>query len=394
MSLQDFTTSRLPEGLGSIPARLFIGTIILFALIWIVIGLVSLRFSLATNLIDVAYSQLIVLGCLLVALGNGYVRQSGGFNRDGEGPIWRFVSYCPVASAGTAIIGLLLLIWPVWTSFSSIEPNRLLQLMFTLITIGLCGTFAGFVSLADVGRIYRYLPWGLYVLTVVLAVEIGESLWRVERLQADTTGEQAGMIGTVIVTATVMYTIIAVAMANAGTERSRIIALIWYFIGGIGGFTLGVWALWDNLEAGPNRLVLGVAMSLCISAVGLALLHYYNHRAPGPRPQPESPSDPGPGLESGEQEASIPNPTDPDNPYSPDNPYTPYYRGTADPTPVGGQQSADPDAHRGSTTGTPQGGEPETPAPTDVARCPGCRNLNLPTAIFCQFCGLRLAKER
>ena len=390
MSLQDFTTSRLPGGLGSIPARLFIGTIILFALIWIVIGLISLRFSLATNLADVAYSQLIVLGCLLVALANGYVMQSGGFNRDGEGSVWRFVAYCPVASSGTAIIGLLLLIWPVWTSFSRIEPNQLLQLMFTLITIGLCGTFVGFVSLAEVGRIYRYLPWGLYVLTVALAVEIGEGLWRVERLRADTTGEQAGMIGIVIVTAVVAYTIIAVAMANASTERSRNIALIWYFIGGIGGFTLGFFALLDSLEAGPHRVVLGLAMSLCIGAVGLALLHYYNHRAPGSGPQADSRRVSAHGLESGEREAPISNPADP---YSPDNRYTPYYRGAADPTPAGEQQAAGPDVHRESTADAHQRIAPETPAQADVARCPGCGNPNVSTANFCRLCGLRLSEE-
>ena len=65
------------------------------------------------------------------------------------------------------------------------------------------------------------------------------------------------------------------------TERSRIIALIGYFLAGIAGFTLGVWILWDNLEAGPHRFVLGAATLLAIGAVGLTLLHYYNHRTPG-----------------------------------------------------------------------------------------------------------------
>ena len=417
--MQDFTTSKLPAGLRSFPVQALIGIIVLFALFWIVVGLISLRFSLATSLADVAYSQLIIVGCLLVGLANGYVMQSGGFNREGEGPVWRILAYSPVASAGTAIIGMLLLIWPVWTSFSSIEPNRLLQVMFTLITIGLCGTFAGFVSLAEVGRIYRYLSWGLYVLIVALAVEIGESLWRVERLQAGSTGEQAGMIGAVVVTATVVYAIVAVLMANAGTERSRTIALIWYFIAGIGGFTIGVWALWDSLEAGPHRLVLGLAMILCIGAVGLALLHYYNRRAPRIRSQAESPVDPG--LVRREREAPVSNPAhpyspnnpytpygreatrpastgeqpaaDPADPYSPNNPYTPYGREATRPASTGEQPAADPAAYSGSSAGGDQSVAPGTPAPAEVATCPGCGNLNLPTANFCRLCGLRLAKE-
>ena len=159
MPFQDFTSAKLPEGLRSIPARVFVGTVILFVAIGVAIGLISLRFPLTTNLQDVVYTQLIILGSLLIALANAYVMQSGGFNRDGPGQFRRVVSYCLVASAVSAITGMVMLIWPVWTSFASVEPNKLLQVMFSLITIGLCGTFAGFVSLADVARIYRHVPW-------------------------------------------------------------------------------------------------------------------------------------------------------------------------------------------------------------------------------------------
>ena len=385
--MQDFTISRLHEGLRLAPVRVVIGTVALFALIWIVLGLISLRFNVVTSMEDVAYSQLIVLGCLLIAFANAYVMQSGGFNRNSERSIWQFVSYCPVASAGTAIVGMLLLIWPVWTSFSSVEPNRLLQLMFTLIALGLCGTFAGFVSLANVARFYRILPWALYILTVVLAVEIGESLWRVDRLQAATTGDQAGMIGTVIITATVVYAIIAAFMGSVATERSRIMALICYFVAGLGGFTLGVGALWDSLEAGAHRLVLGVAMLLSMGAVGLALLHYYNLRPPGFRARPKVPyvDSPSPGEE--ERETT----TDTADPYSP---CSPYFGGTTDPSRGENQQAAEPDLHLGPAHGGSPSESQGTPGLADVLKCPSCGNLNTAAARFCRLCGSRLTEER
>ena len=367
MPFQDFTTARLPEGLRSIPARVFIWTVILFVVIWVAIGLISLRFPLTTNLQDVVYTQLIILGSLLIALANTCVMQSGGFNREGPGQFRRVVSYCPVASSVTSITGMVMLIWPVWTSFASVEPNRLLQVMFSLITIGLCGTFAGFVSLADVARIYRHVPWVLYVLIVLLAVEIMDGLWGFERLRADVTGVQFRNIWSTVATATVAYAFIAIAVRDMDTERSRIVALIGYFLAGIAGFTLAVWILWDNVEAGPHRFVLGAATLLAIGAVGLTLLHYYNHRPPGLRPQPQSPADP---VQSGDEEAPVPNP---DDPYSPDNPYTPYHGVTSDPM---------------------QSGDREPPAPAVATGCPGCGALVEPEANFCVFCGLRLQKGR
>ena len=367
MPFQDFTSAKLPEGLRSIPARVFIGAVIVFVVIWVAIGLISLRFPVTTNLQDVVYTQLIILGSLLIALANTYVIQSGGFNRDGPGQFRRVVSYCPVASSVTSITGMVMLIWPVWTSFASVEPNKLLQVMFSLITIGLCGTFAGFVSLADVARIYRHVPWVLYVLVVLLAVEIIDSLWGVERLRADATGVQFRNISSTVAAATVAYAIIAIALRDQDTERSRIIALIGYFLAGISGFTLAVWILWDNLEAGPHRLVLGAATLLAIGAVGLTLLHYYKHRPPGLSPQPQSPADP---IQSGDEEAPVPNP---DDPYSPDNPYTPYHGVTANPI---------------------QSGDREPSAPAVATGCPGCGALVKPEANFCVFCGLRLQKGR
>ena len=397
MSLQDFTTIKLPEGIKSIPARMFIGTVILFAAIWVVIGLISLRFDLTANPLDVVYTQLIILGSLIIAFANSYVMQSGGFNRDGSGQSWRVMSYFPVASAATAIMGMLMLVWPVWTSFSGVEPNWLLQVMFSLITTGLCGTFAGFVSLADVARVYRYIPWVLYVLVALLAVEIMEGLWRFGRLQADVTGIQFRNIGFTIATATGVYAFIALAMATVGTERSRIIALIWYFLAAIAGFTFAFLILSQTditlgaiTEERIHRTILGVATILSIGTIGLALLHYYNHRPPKLVPQPESPADPSQGGEIGEQEASIPNPVDPYNPYSPDNPYTPYHEVTADPVDGGEQEAAGPGAYRRLITGSDEIEEQEPPAQTAVVKCPDCGALVGPAANFCVSCGLRL----
>ena len=39
---QDFTSAKLPEGLRPIPARVFIGAVIVLAVIWVAIGLISL----------------------------------------------------------------------------------------------------------------------------------------------------------------------------------------------------------------------------------------------------------------------------------------------------------------------------------------------------------------
>ena len=208
---------------------------------------------------------------------------------------------------------------------------------------------------------------GLYVLIVLLAVEIMDGLWGFERLRADVTGVQFRNIWSTVATATVAYAFIAIAVRDMDTERSRIVALIGYFLAGIAGFTLAVWILWDNVEAGPHRFVLGAATLLAIGTVGLTLLHYYNHRPPGLRPQPQSPADP---VQSGDEEAPVPNP---DDPYSPDNPYTPYHGVTSDPI---------------------QSGDREPPAPAVATGCPGCGALVEPEANFCVFCGLRLQKGR
>ena len=332
MSLQDFKSNRLPEGLRSIPARAAIGAVILIAVTWIVIGLIALRIPLTNHLQNVFYTQLIVLGSLLIALANRYLTQLGGFNRDRSGQIWQVLSYGPVAFAVTAIMGVLMLLWPVWTSFSGVEPNKLLQVMFLLITIGLCGTFAGYVSLADVARIYRHVPLVLYVLIALLAAEVGESLWRVERLEGDVTGMHFGRIAYTVAITVVVYALIAIAIKGVGTERSRIFALVGYLLAGSVGFGLAFGILLDSLEAGPHRFVLGAAMLLASGTVGLTLLHYYNRRPLELSPQPKSPAEPG---HSGEQEPAA--------------------------------SAAD-------------------------ARCSGCRALLEPAVNFCRYCGLRVAK--
>ena len=224
-----------------------------------------------------------------------------------------------------------------------------------------------FGSLADVARVYRHVPWVLYGLLVLLTVEIMDGLWGVERLRADVTGVQFRNIWSTVAAATVAYAVIAIAIRDMDTERSRIIALIGYFLAGIAGFTVGVLILWDNLEAGPHRFVLGAATLLAIGTVGLTLLHHYHHRTPGLRPHTQSPVDP---IQSGAEEASVPNP---DGPYSPDNPYTPYHGVTANPI---------------------QSGDREPSAPAVATGCPGCGALVKPEANFCVFCGLRLQKGR
>ena len=149
MSMKNSNTLRLPDSIKSTKARVVILIVGLFTVCWIVIGLISLRFELTADWSALLYTQLIILGVALTILANTYVMKIGRLRqRPAWGHCGRIISYSPILWAAIAIVGLLMVIWPVWVSFSNAEPKVLLKVMFSLITIGLCGTYAGFVSLA------------------------------------------------------------------------------------------------------------------------------------------------------------------------------------------------------------------------------------------------------
>ncbi len=358
MTMENANPLRLPDSIKSTRARVVIFIIGLFTVCWIVIGLISLRFELTADWAALLYTQLIILGVAITFLANAHVMKSGGFNGGRSGTLWQVTSYSPVLWAGTAIVGLLMVIWPVWVSFSDAEPKVLLKVMFSLIAIGMGGTFAGFVSLASASgphqRYQRYISWLTYVLIALTAAEVIDAIWiQAGTLSGEEIGEKFGYIGSAVIPTGIIYGIVGYIMTQGvKTERSRTVALIWYFVAGVVGFTLATWSLWDTLGASAFRLVLGASVLLVICGVGLSLLHYYNARKPeqasgyiaGPTPNEKPPT--------GE-------------------PHSPHH-------------------HQSSESG--QIGTQEETTPSEVVNCPSCNTSVSPTANFCRSCGTRIAE--
>ena len=392
MTMRNANTLRLPDSIKTTKARVVILIVGLFTVCWIVIGLISLRFELTADWSALLYTQLIILGVVFTFLANAHVMKSGGFNRGRPGTVWQVTSYSPVLWAGIGIVGLLMVIWPVWVSFANAEPKVLLKVMFSLFTIGLGGTFAGFVSLASAKgphqRYQRYISWLTYALIVLTAVEVLDTVWiQAGTLSGEEIGEKFGYIGSAVIPTGVIYGIVGYIMARGvKTERSRTVALIWYFLAGVAGFTLATWALWDTLGASALRLVLGATVLLVICSIGLSLLNYYNSRKPeqalgappGPspneepltlyrkRPSPAVAASPSPNEEPLTREPNL------DDPYSPENPYSPHH-------------------HESGESG--QVGTQERTATSEAVNCPRCNALVSPTANFCRSCGTRIAEK-
>ena len=363
MTTRDSNTLKLPDSIKSTNARVVILIVGLFTLGWIVIGLISLRFELTADWLSLLYTQLIILGAVFTFLANAHVMKSDGFNRGRPGTVWQVAGYSPVLWAGLAIVGLLMVIWPVWVSFADAEPKALLKVMFTLIAIGVGGTCAGFVSLANATgpyqRYQRYLSWLTYALIVLAAAEVIDAIWiQAGTLSGEEVGEKFGYIGSAVIPTGVVYGIIGYAMAQGvKTERSRTIALIWYFVAGVAGFTLATLSLWDTLGASAFRLVLGATVLLVICSVGLALLHHYNSR------QPQQAS----GFVAG----PTPNEKPPTREPKLDEPHSPHQ-------------------HQSSESG--QIGTQEQTTPSEVVNCPSCNTRVSHTANFCRSCGTRIAE--
>ncbi len=370
MTMRNTNTLRLPDSIKSIKARVVISIVGLFTACWIVIGLISLRFELTADWSALLYTQLIILGAVFTFLANMHVMKSGGFNRGRPGQLWQVISFSPVLWAGIGIVGLLMVIWPVWVSFADAEPKVLLKVMFSLITIGIGGTYAGFVTLANGKgphqRYQRYISWLTYVLIVLAAVEVLDALWiQAGTLSGEEIGEKFGYIGSAVIPTVIVYGIVGFVMAQGvTTERSRTIALIWYFLAGVVGFTLATWALWDTLGASAFRLVLGATVLLVICSVGLSLLHYYNSRKP--EQALGVPASHAPNEEPPTREPNL------DDPYSPENPYSPHHR-----------QSGE----------SGQTGTQEQTATSEVVNCPRCNASVSPMANFCRSCGARIAEK-
>ena len=259
------------KGALSLTTTVLRWAIVVSIVMWVLMGLVSLRFDLSGNFLDIFYSQLIVAGIIVVAIANIFISDMGGF---GGNHRYKFSVLVPTLSGITANLGLLLLMWYVWTDFT-VGPNWLMKLTYSFLGLGLCGTFAGFVTLASIDRKFRLLQWATYILTAVVAVETLDALWSVKVLSISSAGREFALVGIVAGITFGAYTILAWIAKGASTEKARVYNLYIYTALGLIGYATALVYLWDTLDAGPVRFVYGAAVVLTILADALALLHYY-----------------------------------------------------------------------------------------------------------------------
>ena len=92
--------------------------------------------------------MLIMVGIVLTTTANYYLVHSC---RERSGPRWHTFSYLPFIWGASIGAGLLIMILQVWTDFAW-GPDDLRMTMFSLIGVGLCGTYGGYLALIVVGR--------------------------------------------------------------------------------------------------------------------------------------------------------------------------------------------------------------------------------------------------
>ena len=139
----------------TILTRLLVWAVVLSVSAWVVIGLVSLRFDLTGGLEDVFYSQLIIAGIFGIAIANAFIMGAGGFGGSGV------LAKTPILWGLLSIVGMFMLVWQVWVDFEG-GSNEVLKVMYSLLGVGLCGTYAGFISLPSIERTYRLLRWAMF----------------------------------------------------------------------------------------------------------------------------------------------------------------------------------------------------------------------------------------
>ena len=263
------------------PALIWYGA--LSVLIWSVIGLLSLRFDIGAliHLPNLLFSMLIVVGIVLAATANYYIVRT---YRERPGQLWNALSYLPFIWGILISAGLLIMIVQVWTDFT-LGPDDLRRAMFSLIGIGLCGTYGGYLALVVMGpeRIYKIARWVVYVLLAVIAVEILDATWLGSR---DLSGEELMddfiSAGWTAAGVAVVYSIIAVIMAQARDSKARLTVLVIYVVLGLIGFTIAVWTLWDSLPAGAIRFVHGGTVLVTIATIGLLVVRHFHKNRDNP----------------------------------------------------------------------------------------------------------------
>ena len=259
-----------------IPLFIWIGAVGVAS--WAILGLVSLRFDLSIlSLEDLFFTMLIIIGIMLSVVANAYLTLN---YRDRAGALWQGLSFLPMLWAACLCVGLSIMIWQVWTDFAG-GPNELRRAMFSLIGVGVCGVYGGYLSLVAIGtgRIYHAVRRVVYVLTAITAVEILDALWwGTGYLTGEEMWEHFLRAGGTAVTCFVVYAVIAFFMAQARGEKTQTSMLVAYLVLGLFGFTIAVGALWDTFPPGAIRFVHGAIVIVTIATVGLLLVQHYQRK--------------------------------------------------------------------------------------------------------------------
>lgn len=258
-------------------ARVFVAAIAAACVMWVAIGLVSLRFDIGSlpTLLDLLWSQLLIFGIMAAVFVNTYVMRTYE-DRDVGGPRW--LRYLPAAWAALMSVGMAVLIVQIWTDYRA-GPNFVLKIMYSLICAGGCGTYAGLISLARIepNPAYAALRYAMYGLTFLVGVETLDAIWSVAYLSSDDTGARFGWVAMAAGASAAAFGVVGLVVYEASRkqERSRVIGMIAYAALGLVGFSIAVLALWEALEAGAMRFVLGAAVTLTIATIALWMLRNF-----------------------------------------------------------------------------------------------------------------------
>ena len=189
--------------------------------------------------------------------------------------IQRALTYTPVVWGSLTCVGLVIIIPQMWADFT-LGPDALRRSMVSLIGVGLCGTYGGYVTLIAMApkRIYGFIRMMIYLVLIVVALEILDAIWLVGReLTGEELLEQFVNAGWAALAVLVIYSVIAGSLAQMDTGNFAGV-LFSYGSLGIVGFTVAVWFLWRFLEAGPIRLTFGGVVLVAITTIGLLLVQY------------------------------------------------------------------------------------------------------------------------
>ncbi len=239
--------------------------------------MVSLRFDIGSlpTLIDLLWSQLLIFGIMAAVFVNTYVMREYE-DREVGGPRW--LRYLPAVWAALMSVGMAMLIVQIWTDYKA-GPNFVLKIMYSLICVGGCGTYAGLISLVriELNPVYAALRYAMYGLTFLVGVETLDAIWTVAYLSSDDTGARFGWVAIAAGAAAAAFGVIGLVVHEVShkQERSRVVGLVVYAALGLVGFSLAVLALWDALDAGAMRFVLGAAVTLTIATIALWMLRNF-----------------------------------------------------------------------------------------------------------------------